>query len=109
MRSKLKHLIQIAEMKYLSDQRAYNKLSQRQGDLNEISARLDESRYIASTDAFDANTQQRSFQWGRWIDASQAKINAELFVLAGKDVAQRAQLEKSYGRYLAIRMVSKNK
>jgi hypothetical protein len=108
MPAKFDQIVAIAKMKYLCDQSKFNKIAQRRADLLGMNDRLDESRYLTSPEFHDSITQKHNFHWGRWIDATQATVNMELFTLAGEEEISRAQLKKSYGSYLAIDSISKN-
>ena len=46
--------------------------------------------------------QKQAFQWGRWIDGTQATVNMELFTEAAKEVSVRKTFEASFEQHLAI-------
>jgi hypothetical protein len=106
MSAKFGRIVAIARMKYQYDQNNFATIVKRRADLVAMNNRLDESRYLSSGHSNDSVSQKQSFHWGRWIDATQATVNMEIFTLASEEDISRAELQKSYGRYLAINSIS---
>jgi len=107
LKNGIQKLVTISKLKYLQDQKVWEQHVQRREDLEKMIRRLDESRSLSPRDTAQPMMQKQAFQWGRWIDGTQATVNMELFTEAAKEVSVRKTFEASFEQHLAIDALAK--